>query len=341
MKTQIINSTDQQGLKIAGQIIKNGGLVAMPTETVYGLGADATNPIAVKNIFKAKGRPSDNPLIVHIANAKDASRYAKDIPELFYKLTDCFSPGPLTIILKKADCIPMETSGGLETVGIRIPANETARKIIELSGTAIAAPSANLSGSPSPTNAKRCIDDLFGRVDAIVDGGECAVGVESTVISLAEEKPILYRPGFVTFEEIKEITGELLIHDGVLDKLKDGEKVSSPGLKYKHYSPNCQVVLVDGQSSLYCDFVNKKSKENPGVLAMCFVEDEKGLSCPHISYGYESNELSLAQGVFEALRQTDEKGARLVYAHCPKSEGISLAVYNRLLRAAGFQVIKL
>lgn len=338
METLILK-TDENSINKAAEIIKNGGLVAMPTETVYGLGADARNGASVKNIFKAKGRPSDNPLIVHIAEAKDAEIYAKEVPPLFYELTERFSPGPLTIILKKSDLIPMETSGGLDTVGLRIPANKTAREIIKRAGTAIAAPSANLSGSPSPTNAKRCIEDLMGKVDAIVDGGECAVGVESTVISLAESVPTLFRPGFVTYEELKEVTKELKIHSGVLEKLEEGEKVSSPGLKYKHYSPNSDVVLVKGNKEEYCSFVN--SKKADGVLALCFDEDEESLTVPHISYGKAHDGISQAKNIFELLRKTDELKAKTVYTHCPDDKGVSLAVYNRLLRAAGFQVIKL
>lgn len=342
MNTLILEANDieknKESIKIAGEILKKGGLVAIPTETVYGLAADATNSEAVKKIFAAKGRPQDNPLIIHIANKEDAEKYAVDIPQLYYKLCDKFCPGPLTIILKKRDNIPSVTSAGLSSVGIRIPSHKTARAIIEASGTALAAPSANLSGSPSPTTAKRCIDDLFGKVDAIVDGGECSVGVESTVISLAEDVPTLYRPGFITAEQIKEITGELLIHSGVSHKVDDKKNVPSPGMKYKHYSPNAKVVLVKGDSKHYCDFVN--SNIGDGVLAMCFDEDIKCLKADYVCYGKENNGADLAKNVFECLRILDEKNAKIVYAHCPSDNGISLAVYNRLLRAAAFEVIE-
>lgn len=329
---------DKENIEIAGEILKKGGIVAIPTETVYGLAADATNKDAVKKIFKAKGRPQDNPLIIHISKKEDAEKYAVAIPKLYYDLCDKFCPGPLTIILKKKDIIPNETSGGLSSVGIRIPSDKTARAIIDASGTALAAPSANLSGSPSPTTSKRCIDDLYGKVDAIVDGNDCKVGVESTVISLAEDVPTLYRPGFITADELKEVTGELKIHSGVLEKVDSKKNVPSPGMKYRHYSPKAKVTLVKGNKQNYCDFVNNHNGD--GVLAMCFEGDIKCLKTDYVCYGEENNGADLAKNVFECLRKLDEKNAKIVYAHCPSENGISLAVYNRLLRAAAFEVIE-
>ncbi|MEG1448644.1 MAG: L-threonylcarbamoyladenylate synthase [Oscillospiraceae bacterium] len=342
MDTLILDAKDieksKDDIQTAGKILKNGGLVAIPTETVYGLAADATNSEAVKNIFVAKGRPQDNPLIIHISKKEDAQKYAKDIPQLYYDLCDKFCPGPLTIILKKKDIIPPETSGGLSSVGIRIPSHKAARAIIDAAGTALAAPSANLSGSPSPTTVKRCMDDLLGKVDAIVDGGDCCVGVESTVISLAEEVPTLYRPGFITAEELRAVTGELVIHDGVSHKVSAKEHVPSPGMKYKHYSPKAKVVLVKGDTKSYCDFVNEHISD--GVLAMCFESDIEFLETDYVCYGKENEGADLAKNVFECLRISDEKNAEIVYAHCPNDSGISLAVYNRLLRAAAFEVIE-
>lgn len=318
----------------AAQLLCCGGLVAIPTETVYGLGANALDPQAVKQIYEAKGRPQDNPLIIHIADVEDAKKYAKDIPPEYYELCRRFSPGPLTVILKKQDCIPKETSGGLDTVAIRIPSHPVARAIIRRAQVPIAAPSANLSGKPSPTTAQHCIDDLWGRVDAIVDSGPCSVGVESTVLSLAEEKPILLRPGAITPEQLSEVLGELVIHQAVTGELKQGVKAVSPGMKYKHYSPKAQVTILDGTSEEYIRYVN--SHNAPGVYALCFEEDASELRVPYILWGRGEDDGVQAHRLFAALRELDEKEAVQVYARCPSKKGVGLAVYNRLIRAAGF-----
>ena len=319
MKTKLLTITDPEvqfkAVQEAAEILKQGGLVAIPTETVYGLAGNGLDPQAVKNIFLAKGRPQDNPLIIHIESPAQAEKYAQEIPAEYYELCRRFSPGPLTVILKKKDCIPMETSGGLETVAIRIPSHPVARAIITAADLPIAAPSANLSGKPSPTSAQHCVDDLWGKVDAIVDGGDCMVGVESTVISLAEEKPILLRPGAVTAEQLREILPELEIHQAVTGELEQGAKATSPGMRYKHYSPNAKVTILNGSTEAYTRFMEKQAQD--GVYALCFEEDTVGLTVPYIVWGSLNNEDSQAQHLFSALRELDKLGAKKVYAHGP------------------------
>lgn len=323
----------------AAAIIRKGGLVAIPTETVYGLGANALNPEAAKQIFVTKGRPQDNPLIIHICDPSQAEKYAREIPAEYYELCRRFSPGPLTVIMKKRDCIPPETSGKLDTVAIRIPSHPVARAIIEAAGVPIAAPSANLSGKPSPTTAQHCIDDLWGRVEAIVDSGDCAVGLESTVITLAEEKPMLLRPGAVTAEQLREVLPELQVHQAVTGELKEGAKAISPGMRYKHYSPNAKVIVLNGSAEAYVRFVQEQAEE--GVYALCFEEDAPKLSVPAIVWGSRKDEKTQARHLFSALRELDKLGAKKVYAHGPSREGVGLAVYNRLIRAAGFDELDL
>ena len=334
METKIL-STSENDIALAGEIIRGGGLVAFPTETVYGLGANALDETAVKSIYKAKGRPSDNPLIVHIAEKKDIIPLVKEVTPTAQKLIDSFFPAPLTIILKKSAIIPNVTSGGLDTVAVRMPENEVARKIIKASGVPVAAPSANTSGLPSPTKAKYVIDDMFGKVDAIVDGGDCRFGVESTVITLATDKPTVLRPGAVTKEMLEEVIGEVEISSAVLEEMKSDETASSPGMKYKHYSPKAKIVIVNADKEKYEAFVN--SKEN--AFALCFDGDD--VKIPHLTYGKENDDLSQAKELFDKLRQLDEMGAKKVYARIPNKSGVGMAVYNRLIRAAAFNVIDL
>ncbi len=346
MNTKLLNIKDpereQEAVREAAAILKAGGLVAIPTETVYGLGANALDPRAVKRIFEAKGRPQDNPLIIHVVDAKQAESYARDIPAEYYELCRRFSPGPLTVILKKRACIPMETSGGLDTVAVRIPSHPVARAIIREAGLPIAAPSANLSGKPSPTSAQHCVDDLWGRVEAIVDSGDCSVGLESTVISLAEEVPVLLRPGAVTAEQLKEVLPTLEIHQAVTGELQQGAKATSPGMRYKHYSPNAKVTILNGSSAAYTDYICSHQEE--GLYALCFEEDRAALEelgIPCIVWGSQADDGSQAQHLFAALRDLDKLGAKKVYAHGPSREGVGLAVYNRLIRAAGFDEAEL
>lgn len=334
METKIL-STSENDIALAGKIICDGGLVAFPTETVYGLGANALDENAVKSIYKAKGRPSDNPLIVHIAEKEDIIPLVKEVTPAAQRLIDEFFPAPLTIILKKSNIIPSVTSGGLDTVAIRMPENEIARKIIKASGVPIAAPSANTSGLPSPTKAKYVIDDMLGKIDAIVDGGDCRFGVESTVITLAAGKPTILRPGAVTKEMLEAVIGEVEISSAVLEEMKSGETAASPGMKYKHYSPKAKIVIVNANKERYESFVNSRK----GAFALCF--DGDNVAIPHLTYGKENDDLSQAKELFDRLRQLDEMGAKKVYARIPNKSGVGMAVYNRLIRAAAFNVIDL
>ena len=334
LETFDINN-DIKDIKAAAEILKNGGIVAIPTETVYGLAADAFNSDAVKKIFEAKGRPQDNPLIVHISDFAQIYGIAREVPEKAKALAEAFWPGPLTIILPKKEEIPSETSGGLDTVAVRMPSHEIARKIISLS-CPLAAPSANISGFPSPTSFDHVEADMMGRADAICNGGECDVGVESTVITLATEIPVLLRPGGGTLEQLENILGEVKVADAGLNPMKQDEKAESPGMKYKHYSPKAQIQIVRGNLKEFADFVN--SSDCDGVL--CFEGEEKyfpGKIC--VTFGKENDSLSQAQRLFDALRELDEKGAKNVFSRSPSENGVGLAVCNRLYRAAAFRFI--
>lgn len=334
MKTKIFTESEYD-IKEAGKIIKNGGLVAFPTETVYGLGADALNDEAVKKIYLAKGRPSDNPLIVHICRKEDIIPLVKEVTPKAQALIDAFFPAPLTIILPKSDRIGQTVSGGLDTVAVRMPENETARRLIEAADCPVAAPSANTSGLPSPTRAKYVIDDMMGKIDGIIDGGDCEFGVESTVITLAGETPVILRPGAVTKEMIEEVIGEVDVAKAVLEGMKDNETAASPGMKYKHYAPKARVVIVDADRKTYEKFVN--SRKN--AFALCYEGDD--VKIPKITFGRENDDLSQARELFDALRELDEMGAKKVYARIPHTTGVGMAVYNRLIRAAAFNVINL
>ena len=336
MDTALLNENDQQQMIFAAELIKNGEVVGMPTETVYGLAADARNENAVEKIFTAKGRPSDNPLIVHLAKFSDASLYTTSIPELAFKIAEKFCPGPLTMIFPKNEKIPYITSGGLDTVGIRIPSHPTARKLIELSGCPIAAPSANTSGYPSPTEASHVMLDMNGKIPAVIDGGQCRCGVESTVISFDNENTVrILRPGFVTREDLLTLGCEVIVDKAILSEVAAGEKVASPGMKYKHYSPKAKVTLVDGSFENFRHFadLNKNSK----TYFLVFDGDILNNDCNFLSYGKDSAEQ--AHNIFSSLRRLDSLGAEKVFVRVPDKNGIGLAVYNRLIRAAGFEVI--
>lgn len=334
--TEILSPTDEN-IEKAGNLIKSGEVVGIPTETVYGLAADATDPDAVSKIFVAKGRPQDNPLIVHISYKSDIEKYANDIPEIAYRIADKFWPGPLTMVLPKKDIIPEVTSGGLDTVGIRFPANAIAQKIIKSAGVPLAAPSANLSGKPSTTTAKHVYDDMNGRISAIVDGGACSVGVESTVISFSGEDVIILRPGFVSKEDLLSVADNVIIDKGVLSEMSEDAVVASPGMKYKHYSPKANVIIVEGEYDKFLSFFEKNYSE--GVYAMIFGNETTEFPYPHFSYGKTDSEQAIE--LFDKLRMADDMNAKTVYVRCPSKDGVGLAVYNRLIRAAGFEVIKL
>lgn len=341
LKTLLLKNNDED-IKTAAAILKNGGVVGIPTETVYGLAADALNPEAVKKIFKAKGRPGDNPLIVHICDFSDIERLGlvRFIPDAAKKLADAFWPGPLTMIMKKSDIIPNEVSAGLDTVAIRFPSHKTAQKIISESGTVLAAPSANISGSPSPTTAAHVMNDMDGKIDAVLDGGASDVGLESTVITLAGDVPRVLRPGGITVEMLREVLGRVDVDDAVLHKLADNVKVASPGMKYKHYAPKARVILLKCNDGQYIDYVNQNAAD--GVAALCCDEDIPLLKTPVFSLGGRKDYKKQAHTLFDELRRIDEDGSvKTVYSRLPDTEGVGMAVYNRLIRAAGFEVIDL
>ena len=334
METKLFG-TSEYDIAEAGKMIAEGKLVAFPTETVYGLGANALNEEAVRNIYLAKGRPSDNPLIVHIAEKEDIVPLVQEVTPKAKALIDAFFPAPLTIILNKSDKVGKVVSGGLDTVAVRMPKNEIARKLIKASGCPIAAPSANTSGLPSPTRVKYVIDDMMGKIDGIIDGGDCEFGVESTVITLATDVPTLLRPGAVTKEMIEAVIGEITVAPAVLEGMKNDEVAASPGMKYKHYAPKAKVVIVNADKKEYEEFVNAQK----GAFALCFDDDE--VTIPKVTFGRENDDLSQAKELFDALRELDEMGAKKVYARIPHKDGVGMAVYNRLIRAAAFDIIDL
>ena len=334
MDTKIL-STSKYDLSLAGKILADGGLVAFPTETVYGLGANALDDAAVKKIYLAKGRPSDNPLIVHIAEKEDIIPLVQEVTPAAKALIDAFFPAPLTIILPKSEKIGSVVSGGLDTVAVRMPQNETARALIKAAGVPVAAPSANTSGLPSPTRAKHVIDDMAGKIDAIIAGEDCDFGIESTVITLATDTPTILRPGAITKEMLEAVIGKVEIAKAVLEGMGSNEIAASPGMKYKHYSPKAKVILVNAAKERYEQFVN--SKKN--AFALCFEGD--GVTIPKVTYGRESDDLSQAKEIFDALRKLDDMGAKKVYARIPRKSGVGMAVYNRLIRAAAFNIIDL
>ena len=336
MDTRILKPT-QEGIQLACEIISAGDVVAIPTETVYGLFADATKADACANIFKAKDRPQDNPLIVHISDYEMWQDTVAEIPEDAMKLAEAFWPGPLTIILKKKDIIPDEVTAGMDTVGIRMPSHPVVLEIISKTRLPLAGPSANRSGRPSPTDAQTVFNDMDGRIPLVLDGGECNIGVESTVVSLAGDKPILFRPGFITKAQMEDVLQkEVILSKGITEELAKDEKVLSPGLKHKHYAPKAEVTIINGEFEKYRQLV-----ETENATALCFDEYADKINAKTVCYGSEKDSATQAVKLFHALRQLDEIGAGKVYAMMPSTEGVGLAVYNRLLRAAGFRVVNL
>ena len=337
MDTVLLSDNEADLIK-AAEFIKNGNIVGIPTETVYGLGADASNEEAVRKVFEAKGRPADNPLIVHLADFSQASEYTSFIPELAFKLADKFCPGPLTIVLPKNDRIPMITSGGLDTVGIRVPSHKVMHRIIELSGRPIAAPSANTSGYPSPTSAAHVMRDMNGKISAVVDGGSSEFGVESTVIAIESENTArILRPGCITKEMLEQVCSEVIIDHAILHELEAGQKAASPGMKYKHYSPKADIIMVESDLEKFISYVGEHNGE--GVYSLIFNSDSEVFPYRNMTYGKDSSEQ--AHLLFQRLRELDDAGAKKVYVRAPGTSGVGLAVYNRLIRAAGFEVIRI
>lgn len=334
MNTRILHAGQAYDIEAAGEILRRGGLVAIPTETVYGLAGNALDPAVSARIYAVKGRPSDNPLIVHISAMEELSPLVTEIPAAAKKLAEAFWPGPLTIIMKKSAIVPKETTGGLDTVAVRMPSHPAARAIIRAAGVPLAAPSANLSGLPSPSAFEHVCDDLMGRVEAIVDGGDCAVGLESTVITVAGEVPCVLRPGGVSVEQLRAVLGRVDVDRAVLEKPAENARVASPGMKYKHYAPKAEITIVDAALEDYARFVNAQ----PEAVALCFQGEEALLDVPCVPFGRAEDALSQAHDLFAALHRLDAIGAKTVYARMPRRNGVGLAVYNRLIRAAAFRV---
>ncbi len=326
-----------ESIEKAARILTEGGIVAIPTETVYGLAASSLNKEAIEKVFTAKGRPQDNPLIVHISDIDMLYKVAKDIPESAIECAKRFWPGPFTMVLKRAEGIDKSVSAGLDTVAVRMPDNKVARDIISACGLPLAAPSANSSGSPSPTSYEHVLNDLDGKIDAVILGEDCGVGVESTVITLVTEKPRILRPGAVTYEQLLEVLPEIEMDKAVLSELKAGETAASPGMKYKHYAPKTETYLIVAEKDKFIDFVNEKRE--CGVI--CFDEEGDYINKPHLTYGSENSPASLAKNLFAVLREADNLKVKEIYIHAPAQKGIGLAVYNRLIRAAGFKVVEL
>lgn len=343
MKTKLWRIAEVAGheaeIQAAAEILRSGGLVAIPTETVYGLGADALNETAVCHIYEAKGRPSNNPLIIHVADASWLERYCEDVPEVAYRLAKAFWAGPLTMILKAKPIVPKATTGGLDTVAVRCPAHPVALAIIAAAGVPIAAPSANRSGRPSCTTAQHVIEDMDGRIEGIVDGGESAVGVESTIIDLTCTPPQLLRPGGMPLEELQRVVGEIAIDKAVTRELKAGETPRAPGMAYRHYAPKAPVTVVTGNAEQTAQYIKEHVNKTSGVI--CF--DEFAFCYPEQvvqTLGSWRNQAEQAHHVFDALRAFDSTQVTEIYAQCPDATGLGMAVANRLQKAAGFRVIR-
>ena len=338
MKTLYLPASDSQTCDVAAKILREGGLVAIPTETVYGLGANGLDEDAVAKIFIAKGRPQDNPLILHVADSIQMELFARDIPAAAYLLAEKFWPGPLTMILPAKDIVPKTTTGGRSTVGIRCPDNETTREIIRLAGVPVAAPSANNSGKPSTVTAQHVLHDHDGKIDAVVDGGPCRVGVESTIVDLTEQPARLLRPGGITPEQLMEVLGELTVDKAVTQELSPDEVVRAPGMKYLHYAPQAPVVIISGSRQKAADYIRHFYQS--GERVMCFEEElELYEGCDPIAYGREDDVATLSRGLFSVLRELDRPDISRVYARCPVGGGLAFAVQNRLKKAAGFHII--
>ncbi len=336
----IYRKANAESVKQAAELLNAGEILALPTETVYGIAADATNNNAVQKIFTAKGRPQDNPLIVHVLGLNHLNGIVSEIPESAQLLAAAFWPGPLTMVLPKGQKVASLCTAGLDTVAVRAPSHPVARAILHESACVFAAPSANLSGSPSPTCAQDVLSDMDGRLSLIIDGGNCDVGVESTVVSLIGTKPILLRPGIVTMEQIELVLGvEVELSAAIMSSLPEGENAQSPGMKYKHYSPKACITMIESNFEQFKAYVEDKKDKN--IACLCFDEEQNEISLPCVTYGKKYDGADQAQKLFRALRALDEQDEEIVYARAPQKDGVSMAVYNRLVRAAAFRVVTL
>lgn len=340
MKTKYLT---QNEIELAAAILKEGGLVGIPTETVYGLGANGLDPEAVAGIFAAKGRPQDNPLILHIPEASWLERYCRDIPSSAYELARVFWPGPLTMVLPRRDHVPDVVTAGLDTVGMRCPGHELCREIIALADVPVAAPSGNTSGRPSPTTAQHMLEDMDGKIHAIVDGGACGVGVESTIIDLTCEPPRLLRPGGVTLEQLREVLGEVAVDAAVTRQMRAGEKPRAPGMAYRHYAPKAPVTVIAGAPEKSAAYIAEHAGERDGII--CFDEYLSRFAVQAVAghvtgVGQAQDKQEQARHIFDALRAFDHTDVQAIWAQCPDTAGIGLAIANRLNKAAGFHIIE-
>lgn len=335
----------EDDLEYAGQIIKSGGVVAFPTETVYGLGADGLDSLAVEKIFKAKGRPADNPLILHVYNLEQLEMLVEEITDMARLCIDKFWPGPLTILFKKSDLVPDIVTAGLETVAIRMPDNEIALKLIESAGTPIAAPSANVSGKPSPTSSSHVIEDLMGKIDMIIDGGHTGIGLESTVIDLSGDTPMILRPGNVTIEQLRQLIPHA-IFDISIEEMSEDIVPKSPGQKYRHYAPNSEMILFNGRIERVVNEINKRKdqyiKEGKRVGIMCTNESRKLYkNAIVISLGSRYEEITIAKNLFYTLRKFDELNVDIILAESIETSNLGSAIMNRMIKAASGKIVEL
>lgn len=338
-RTRVLPASDPAAIAEAVKVLSSGNVCAVPTETVYGLAASAFSEQAVARIFRVKGRPQNNPLIVHICGLRMVYPLLEGIPKQLDALAEAFWPGPLTIIMKKNGLIPSVVSGGLDTVALRWPSHPDMQALIRACNFPIAAPSANLSGSPSPTTAQHCINDLNGKIPLILDGGACDVGVESTIVSITGDEPLLLRPGRITLSQLESVLGHVRVAEGVTHRPDEGSAPPCPGMSYRHYAPKAPLRLLIGSAEAFAAYVKTQPAE--GACALCF--DPEGTRCglPYESLGAEENPQSAQHALFDALRRMDERGVGMIYARCPAEDGEWLALFNRLQRAAEFDVVRL
>lgn len=350
METKVIKidrtNPDTEQIKEAGKLLREGALVAFPTETVYGLGGDGLQETAAARIYAAKGRPSDNPLILHIAEVSDIEKLAVDIPELAYRLAEQFWPGPMTMILKKGPVVPYATTGGLDTVAVRMPSDEIARAIIKASETYIAAPSANLSGRPSPTKAEHVVEDLSGRIEMIVDGGDSDIGLESSIIDLSGDVPMILRPGYITKEDFEQIVEEVTFDAAVLaTKPQESVVAKAPGMKYRHYAPKGQITIVEGETSAVINKINALAAEQAAkgvrVAVLCAEETKAQYNCRNVySLGSLKQEKEISAHLFGVLRSFDTEQMEVIYSESFEKTKLARAIMNRLRKAAGYQTLQ-
>ena len=347
MNTKVIRIDEQHMdtalIGEAGDIIKSGGLVAFPTETVYGLGGDALNPRSSEKIYSAKGRPSDNPLIVHIADMEKLNAIVRVVPENAWKLAQQFWPGPLTMIFYKSELVPRETTGGLGTVAVRMPVHPVARALIRAAGGYVAAPSANRSGRPSPTVAKYVIEDMDGRIEMVIDGGDVEIGLESTIIDLTSEKPTILRPGYITEQRLAQVLGEVE-QDCTMMCADSGQAPKAPGMKYRHYAPKGELTIVDGEKDCVVEYINtqvlqkKSDNKKTGVIGTnASIAQDQADVCR--SVGNRNDEAEIARELYRVLREMDDENVEIIYAESFGTVGLGQAIMNRLLKAAGHRVV--